>query len=114
MEMGVAPVVRVADDPAQLLAGRWGKVPEPAESCSLLPALLDSAAAFTGGPGISGLPVSGCVWCQRANFSMAAGVTGVKKLTRLPSGSRNNSDRLPQGIVVGLVTKSVTKPVRFW
>lgn len=56
--------------------------------------------------------VSGCAWRQRANFSMAAGVTGVKKLTRLPSGSRNSSERLPQGIVVGLVTKSVTKPVR--
>ena len=51
---------------------------------------------------------------QRANFSMAAGVTGVKKLTRLPSGSRNSSDRLPQGIVVGSLTKSSTKPVRFW
>src|SRR4051794_13302281 len=76
--------------------------------------LLDSAAAFTGRPGISGLSVSGRVWRQRANFAMAAGVTGVKKLTRLPSGSRNSSDRLPQGIVVGSVTKSVTKPVRFW
>ena len=51
---------------------------------------------------------------QRANFSMAAGVTGVKKLTRLPSGSRNSSDRLPQGIVVGSLTKSSTKPARFW
>ncbi|MFB7577356.1 hypothetical protein, partial [Streptomyces sp. NPDC056165] len=29
--------------------------------------------------------VCGCAWRQRANFSMAAGVTGVKKLTRLPS-----------------------------
>src|SRR3954447_23540700 len=67
-----------------------------------------------GRPGISGRSVSGRVWRQRANFSMAAGVTGVKKLTRLPSGSRNSSDRLPQGIVVGSVTKSVTKPVRFW
>lgn len=28
---------------------------------------------------------------------MAAGVTGVKKLTRLPSGSRNSSDRLLAG-----------------
>src|SRR5271169_3171501 len=45
---------------------------------------------------------------------MAAGVTGVKKLTRLPSGSRNSRDRLPQGIVVGSVTKSSTKPARFW
>lgn len=64
--------------------------------------------------GSQGSRVSGCVWRQRANFSMAAGVTGVKKLTRLPSGSRKSSDRLPQGIVVGPVTKSVTKPVRFW
>lgn len=64
--------------------------------------------------GSQGFRVSGCVWRQRANFSMAAGVTGVKKLTRLPSGSRKSSDRLPQGIVVGPVTKSVTKPVRFW
>jgi len=45
---------------------------------------------------------------------MAAGVTGVKELTRLPSGSRNRSDRLPQGIVVGSWTKSSTKPARFW
>jgi hypothetical protein len=58
--------------------------------------------------------VNGSAGRHRANFSMAAGVTGVKKLTRLPSGSRNSSDRLPQGIVVGSVTKSVTKPVRFW
>ncbi|CAM5707775.1 hypothetical protein SCANM124S_00462 [Streptomyces canus] len=58
--------------------------------------------------------ICGCAWRQRANLAMAAGVTGVKKLTRLPSGSRNSSDRLPQGIVVGPVTKSVTKPVRFW
>jgi transposase len=64
--------------------------------------------------GRSGSRVSGCAWRQRANLSMAAGVTGVKKLTRLPSGSRNSSDRLPQGIVVGSLTKSVTKPVRCW
>ena len=50
---------------------------------------------------------------QRANLSMAAWVTGVKKLTRLPSGSRNSSDRLPHGIVVGSLTKSSTKPARF-
>jgi hypothetical protein len=31
---------------------------------------------------------------------------GVKKLTRLPSGSRNSSDRLPQGSVMGSPTKS--------
>src|ERR1700678_3669645 len=49
---------------------------------------------------------------QRANLSMAAGVTGVKKLTRLPSGSRNSSDRLPHGIVVGSLTKSSTKSAR--
>jgi hypothetical protein len=45
---------------------------------------------------------------------MAAGVTGVKKLTRLPSQSRNSSDRLPQGIVVGSLTNSVPRPARFW
>jgi hypothetical protein len=50
---------------------------------------------------------------QGANFSMAAGVTGVKKLTRLPSGSRNRSERLPHGIVVGSLTKSSTNPARF-
>jgi len=44
---------------------------------------------------------------QRPNFSMASGVTGVNRLTRLPSGSRNSSDRLPQGIVVGSLTNSV-------
>jgi len=33
----------------------------------------------------------------------------VKKLTRLPSGSRNNRDRLPHGIVVGSLTKSMDK-----
>jgi hypothetical protein len=67
-----------------------------------------------GALGSQGSRVSGFAWRQRANFSIAAGVTGVKKLTRLPSGSRNSSDRLPQGIVVGSVTKPVTKPVRFW
>jgi hypothetical protein len=41
-------------------------------------------------------------------------VTGVKKLTRLPSGSRNSSDRLPHGIVVGSLTKSSTKPASLW
>jgi hypothetical protein len=50
---------------------------------------------------------------QGANFPVAAGVTGVKKLTRLPSGSRNRSERLPHGIVVGSLTKSSTNPARF-
>jgi hypothetical protein len=36
-----------------------------------------------------------------SNFLIASALTGVKKLTRLPSGSRNNSERLPHGIVVG-------------
>ncbi len=36
-----------------------------------------------------------------SNFLTASGLTGVKKLTKLPSGSRNKSERLPQGIVVG-------------
>ena len=35
------------------------------------------------------------------NFSIASALTGVKKLTKLPSGSRNKSERFPQGIVVG-------------
>jgi len=35
-------------------------------------------------------------------------VTGVKKLTRLPSGSRKSSDRFPHGIVVGSFTNSAT------
>ncbi len=39
-------------------------------------------------------------------------VAGVKKLTRLPSGSRSSNDRLPHGIVVGSLTKSSTKPAR--
>jgi len=38
---------------------------------------------------------------QLPNFLMASSVTGVKRLTRLPSGSRNRMERLPQGIVVG-------------
>lgn len=78
------------------------------------PAQAEDGKGSLGAPGSRSSRVSGCVWRQRANFSMAAGVTGVKKLTRLPSGSRNSSDRLPQGIVVGSLTKSVTKPVRFW
>ncbi|GAA3120039.1 hypothetical protein GCM10020254_78920 [Streptomyces goshikiensis] len=48
-----------------------------------------------------------------ANLATAAEVTGVKKLTRLPSGSRRRSERLPQGIVVGAWTKSSTKALRF-
>src|ERR1700722_10222036 len=36
-----------------------------------------------------------------SNFLMASALTGVKKLTRFPSGSRNRSERLPHGIVVG-------------
>ena len=42
----------------------------------------------------------------RANFSTAAGVSGVKRLTRLPSGSRKSSERLPQGMVVGACTSA--------
>jgi hypothetical protein len=36
-----------------------------------------------------------------ANFLIASALIGVKKLTKLPSGSRNKSERFPQGIVVG-------------
>ena len=73
----------------------------------------------SAGAGIAGIRAAaeapaGWLRCrQGANFSMAAGVTGVKKLTRLPSGSRNRSERLPQGIVVGSLTKSSTNPARF-
>ena len=35
-------------------------------------------------------------------------MTGVKKLTRLPSGSRSNNERLPHGMVVGYWTQSRT------
>lgn len=34
---------------------------------------------------------------------------GLKKLTGLPSGSRNSIDRLPHGISVGCCNQSVTK-----
>lgn len=37
-----------------------------------------------------------------ANFLIAFGVTGVKRLIRLPSGSRKSKEQLPQGIVVGV------------
>ncbi len=74
----------------------------------------DRDAPLSAGPALPDRPMPDPTWRQRVNFSMASGVTGVKKLTRLPSGSRNSRDRLPQGIVVGSLTKSVTKPVRFW
>jgi hypothetical protein len=45
---------------------------------------------------------------QPLNFLMASSVTGVKRFTRLPSGSRNRIERLPHGIVVGACTHSVT------
>jgi hypothetical protein len=34
---------------------------------------------------------------------LAPGLTGVKKLTRLPSGSRSSSDRLPHGMVLSVL-----------
>jgi hypothetical protein len=37
---------------------------------------------------------------------MTAWVTGVKKLTKLPSGSRNSNDRLPPGIVAAAGTSA--------
>jgi hypothetical protein len=40
-------------------------------------------------------------------LGLASAVTGAKRLTRLPSGSRNNTERLPHGIVVGALTNSV-------
>ena len=43
------------------------------------------------------------------NLLTASSVTGVKRLTRLPSGSRNNMERFPQGMVVGSCTHSLTR-----
>jgi hypothetical protein len=45
---------------------------------------------------------------QPLNFLMASSVTGVKKLRRLPSGSRNRIERLPHGMVVGSCTHWLT------
>jgi hypothetical protein len=42
------------------------------------------------------------------NLLIASSVTGVKRLTRLPSGSRNRMERFPQGMVVGSCTHSRT------
>jgi hypothetical protein len=42
-----------------------------------------------------------------ANFSLASGVTGVKRFTKLPSGSRKSSERLPHGMVVGACTSAL-------
>lgn len=39
---------------------------------------------------------------DHANFLFAWSLTGVKKLIKFPSGSRNNKDRFPQGMVVGI------------
>src|SRR5262249_47866260 len=38
--------------------------------------------------------------------------TDANTLIKLPSGSRNSIDRLPQGCVFGSMTKSVTMPLR--
>jgi hypothetical protein len=43
----------------------------------------------------------GAVRVQFSYLLIASGLTGVKKLTRLPSGSRNSSERFPHGWVVG-------------
>ena len=45
---------------------------------------------------------------QRACRPIASALTGVKKLIRLPSGSRNSRERLPHGMVLGSCTKSPT------
>src|SRR5690242_7801979 len=42
------------------------------------------------------------------NRLIASSVTGSKRLTRFPSGSRNNTARFPHGIVVGSFTHSST------
>ena len=41
-------------------------------------------------------------------------MTGVKRLTRFPSGSRNSRERFPHGIVVGSVTNSATTGRSRW
>jgi hypothetical protein len=43
---------------------------------------------------------------QASSVLIASALTGVKKLTRFPSGSRNSSERLHQGCVVGSWTKA--------
>src|SRR5581483_2178855 len=42
-----------------------------------------------------------------SSFWMAEATVGVKKLIRLPSGSRNSRERFPQGMVVGSFTNSL-------
>src|ERR1700712_1422194 len=44
---------------------------------------------------------------QLLRRATASGVAGVKKLIRLPSGSRKSRERLPHGIVVGALTNSI-------
>ena len=45
---------------------------------------------------------------QRVKGPGTSALVEAKKLTRLPSGSRNSSDRLPHGMVVGVLTKTST------
>lgn len=41
------------------------------------------------------------------NFLIASALTGVKKLIKFPSGSRNSKERFPHGMVVGSWTTSL-------
>lgn len=51
---------------------------------------------------------------RRTCLCTASGVTGVKKLIKLPSVSRTRRERLPHGIVVGFWTNSQPRGVRRW
>ena len=55
--------------------------------------------AFAGMTGVAGVAYA-------LNFLIASTLTGVKKLIKLPSGSRNSNERFPQGWVVGRWTNS--------
>jgi hypothetical protein len=79
---------------------------------------LPAAVAFTGSPeiaAISGLLPGGA--CRAVALSSASELLDGGRgdeVDEVASGSRNRSDRLPHGIVAGSLTKSSTKPARFW
>ena len=81
--------------------GLWGMARVSSAVRGLMGCLLREAAGYSFGLAAGALSFAdvyaGRPRCgQRANFSMAAGETGVKKLTTLPSGSRNRTGRAPQ------------------
>ena len=58
-------------------------------------------------PGTVGIGTGYGRYCLR-NRLMASSVAGVKRLTRLPSGSRNRMERFPHGMRVGFCSHSPT------